>query len=106
MKRIAMIVATATILAVAAPLARAALDEPIRVEGGLVTGTPAWGWGVRLFRGIPYAAPPIGPLRYAGIAPGYREAHSGYTNDARYLDVARVLLRGTQTMLARQIGKT
>jgi para-nitrobenzyl esterase len=51
-------------LALAAPLATAALQEPIRVEGGLISGTPAWGWGVRLFRGIPYAAPPVGKLRW------------------------------------------
>ena len=58
MKRILLILAAAT------PLATAALNEPIRVEGGLITGTPAWGWGVRLFRGIPYAAPPVGQLRW------------------------------------------
>ena len=53
-----------------------------------------------LFPQRPYA----GGNHYAGIAPGYREEHSGYTNDAPYLDVARALLRGTKAMLARQIG--
>lgn len=47
-----------------AQMASAAWKEPIQVEGGLVSGTPAWGWGVRLFRGIPYAAPPVGDLRW------------------------------------------
>src|SRR5579862_6004323 len=37
---------------------------PIQVDGGLIAGTPAWGWNVRLFRGIPYAAPPVGDLRW------------------------------------------
>jgi para-nitrobenzyl esterase len=42
----------------------AGMSEPIKVEGGLVSGTPGWGWGVREYRGIPYAAPPVGNLRW------------------------------------------
>jgi para-nitrobenzyl esterase len=42
----------------------AAIQEPIQVEGGLISGTPGWGWNVREFRGIPYAAPPTGSLRW------------------------------------------
>lgn len=42
----------------------AALQEPIPVAGGLIRGTAGWGWDVREFRGIPYAAPPTGNLRW------------------------------------------
>ena len=42
----------------------AAIQEPIQVDGGMIGGTAGWGWNVREYRGIPYAAPPTGNLRW------------------------------------------
>ncbi len=47
----------------------AAVTEPVRVENGLVSGVPGELRGVRVFKGIPFAAPPIGPLRWHAPMP-------------------------------------
>ena len=44
--------------------------EPVTVDGGLVSGVADARVGaVTVFRGIPYAAPPVGPLRWRPSAP-------------------------------------
>ncbi|HEX5227900.1 MAG TPA: carboxylesterase family protein [Bryobacteraceae bacterium] len=47
----------------------AAIDTPVRIDSGLVSGVSGTNPDVRVFRGIPYAAPPIGNLRWRAPEP-------------------------------------
>src|SRR3989442_205175 len=49
-------------LAIACGWMALAADIIVEVEGGAISGTAVG--GIRIFRGIPYAAPPIGDLRW------------------------------------------
>lgn len=44
--------------------ASAALNQPVKTSSGLLQGTPGKDPSVTAFRGVPYAAPPIGNLRW------------------------------------------
>ena len=39
-------------------------ENHVRISAGVVEGVPAAEPGVRMFLGIPYAAPPVGELRW------------------------------------------
>ncbi len=42
----------------------AAISDPVRTETGLVSGVPGASDDVRVYKGIPFAAPPVGDLRW------------------------------------------
>ena len=56
------------ILAGSAVLSAAGL-EPVKIDTGLVSGTTASSDDVRVFKGIPFAAPPVGDLRWRAPQP-------------------------------------
>jgi para-nitrobenzyl esterase len=64
MSKIPTLIALVTLTVVSAPPLHAAVPEPIRVETGLVSGVPGAFREVRLFKGLPFAEPPVGDLRW------------------------------------------
>ena len=42
----------------------AAIPDPVRIDTGLISGATTADGAVRMFKGVPYAAPPVGELRW------------------------------------------
>lgn len=60
------------------PRESTALSDTVRVETGMLVGRHNEGTGVRAFKGVPYAQPPAGPLRWR--APRRIEPWEGVAN--------------------------
>src|SRR5450631_3788030 len=52
--------------------ALAAIDQPVKTDTGLLSGIPGKNADVRVFKGIPYAAPPVGDLRWKPPRPALK----------------------------------
>lgn len=62
--------AMAAVVLIALPgAASAQIAEPVRVKSGLLSGVAGSDPAVRVFKGIPFAAPPIGDLRWKAPQP-------------------------------------
>jgi para-nitrobenzyl esterase len=54
-------------LVTASTWTRAAITDPVRIDSGQISGTTQE--GVRVYKGVPFAAPPIGDLRWRAPQP-------------------------------------
>jgi len=59
----------ATVLVSAALPLSAAITQPVQIEGGLVSGVPGSDSSIMTFKSIPFAAPPVGNLRWRAPQP-------------------------------------
>jgi para-nitrobenzyl esterase len=70
MNRVALALALAMVLAAATPPG-AAIQDPVRIDSGQISGVTLPS-GVRTFKGLPFAAPPVGDLRWHAPQPVVR----------------------------------
>lgn len=68
MRRLAQFVALGSFLVIST-VTYAAINDSIKIDTGLISGTVGTNPDVRIYRGIPYAAPPVGDLRWRAPQP-------------------------------------
>ena len=68
MKRRSLLIVAALVLA-ATSLVPAAVSDPVSLDTGLIAGVPGSSPGVRVFKGVPFAGPPVGNLRWRAPQP-------------------------------------
>src|SRR5579862_8789610 len=66
MNRSLTLIALGTLMAAAS---LAAIPDPVKTDSGSVAGTSNTDASVRMFKGIPFAAPPVGDLRWKVAQP-------------------------------------
>ena len=69
-------------LIVLAGTAAAAIHDPVRLDSGQVSGVPGSSPEVVVYKGIPFAAPPVGNLRWR--APQAAAHWQGVRNAAEF----------------------
>lgn len=75
-------IALASVLLASASTAYAQITKPVKTTDGLISGTPGKVEGVTAFKGIPFAAPPVGDLRWRAPAPV--KAWKGIRDGSKY----------------------
>jgi para-nitrobenzyl esterase len=72
MARVRALSALVVLSVLSTPPIRAGVSEPVRIETGLVSGVPGSFPEIRVFKGLPFAAPPVGDLRWRPPQPAQK----------------------------------
>ena len=82
MKRLVLITIAAGFLVASTGL-KAIISAPVKIDSGLVEGTASGQPSVRVFKGIPIAAPPLGENRWKAPQPWRSRGSAGRSTGCR-----------------------